>query len=534
MALRSCRATAGVFLCLLATAAFAAPAGDVRVVEAVRSGDADALRALLNERADVNAPQADGATALAWAAHRNDLEAADLLIRAGADVNAANTYGVSPLSLACANGNAAMVGKLLDAKANPNAEQVTGETALMTCSRSGSVEAVNLLLTRGADPNASEKQKGQTALMWAVSRKHAAVAKALIEGGADVNAASKVAELTPPMRAVTYTKDVYFPKFSGGFTPLMFAARSGDLESARVLLAAKADINAVPKADGIGDGSALVVATASGHEDLAVFLLENGAKPNTADGYGITPLHWALMEGIRNLVGGGSSPTDRFWYHANMPNLVKALLARGADPNARIQHDFPPYDNTLFGHTLGNNLPQISLAGATPFMLAAASGDVGSMRVLVEGRGDPKLVTTDSTSPLMVAAGVGRERETLSEDQHQRFLEAVKLSVMLGGDVNARNKEGRTALHAAAFLGAKEAITFLVEKGANLEATDMYGQTPLSIALGDPEGKVYRQLPGDAYDYRFRQPRVQKEVADLLVQLGAKPFTGKYRDRSGE
>ncbi|HXG46952.1 MAG TPA: ankyrin repeat domain-containing protein, partial [Methylomirabilota bacterium] len=240
--------------------------------------------------------------------------------------------------------------------------------------------------------------------------------------------------------------------------------------------------------------------------------------------------------GIKALSGGGAAPTDRFWYHPNLPALVKALLARGANPNARIARDFPPYDNLLFGHTLGNNLPQISLVGATPYLLAAATGDVGTMRLLVEARGDPKLVTVDSTTPLMVAAGVGVERGDRGEQDRQKALAAAKLALLLGADVNAVNREGRTALHGAVLLGDQEMIRFLVENGADLEAKDMYGQTPLSIALGDPEGLIYRQLPGDAYDYRFRQPRPggQKEIADLLLQLGAKPFTGKYRDRSGE
>jgi ankyrin repeat protein len=505
------------------------------LVSAVKQGDRGTVQALLDQRVDVNAAQADGTTALTWAVQRDDIDTAKLLLSAGANANIATVYGVTPLSLACTNRNAALVEALLAANANPGVAQVTGETPLMTCARTGNVAAVKLLLDRGADPNARETG-GQSALMWAAAQKHSDVVRALVEAKADVNARSKERELPALLRAVTYTKDVHFPRYAGGYTPLMFAARMGDVASARILLDAGAKIDDKPKADGIGDGTPLVIATASGHEDLAVFLLERGADPNAADGFGITSLHWALSEGIKSLVGGGSTATDRFWYHPNMPKLVRELLVKGADPNARIARDFPPYDNLLFGHTLGNNLPQITLVGATPYLLAAATGEVATMRLLVESRGDPKLVTVDSTGPLMVAAGVGTERGDRSPEGEAQALEAAKLAIMLGGDVNAKNREGRTALHAAAFLGDREMIRFLVEKGADLEAKDLYGQTPLSIALGDPEGLIYRQLPGDAHDYRFRQPRPggQKEIAELLLELGARPFTGKYRDRSGE
>ena len=523
---------------LLSVASLSAASGDLRLVEAVQQGDPEAVRSLLEEQADVNTPQPDGATALAWAAHRNDLETAELLIRAGADVNAANDHGVTPLSLACTNRNAAMVGKLLQAGADPNAALETGETVLMTCASTGSVEAVELLLSRGADGNAKETQKGQTALMWAVAGKHSEVARALIEHGAVVHARSKISLTLEPFTSVSsngeglsYSADVHFPKSAGGFTPLLFAAQQGDVDSARILLAAGADVNeATPE-----DGSALVVATASGHQKLALFLLEQGADPNATDAYGITALHYALHEGLLTISGARRKPTDRFgWLRPNMPELMKALLEKGADPNARIAKEFPPYDYVPIARSNGNTIAQLNQVGVTPFLLATASSDVSAMRVLVEGRADPLLMTEDQVSPLAVAAGLGKERMARTAEQRKSALEAVKLAVELGADVNAIAADGRTALHGAAYLGANEMIQFLVEQGANLETKDMYGQTPLSIALGDPEGLVYRQLAGGRYDDRFRKPKVQKKTAELLVQLGATPFTGEYRDRSGE
>lgn len=534
-------------LFFLATTFAAGPAADLRndfrLIDAVKNRDQSAVRLLLKDRADVNVQQADGATALIWAADRNDLETLETLIGAGANVNAANDYGVTALSLACNNRNAAMVEDLLKAKANPNAAQVTGETPLMTCSRSGSADAVKALLAHGANPNAKEAERGQTALMWAAAQKHSDVVQALIESGADVHARSAVLPVIQHTYPITYTPNIHFPQTKGGFTPLMFAAQAGDLDSVRILLTAGAKINDATSED----GSALVLASMNGQQNVALYLLEKGANPNVTDGYGMTALHWALQEGIKTLYGRPAD-NDPVWEHTNMAELVKALLVHGANPNARVTHDFDPYIHR-FARNRGNDLPQVGLTGATPFLLAAASGDYALMRVLVEGKADPKVATVENLSPLMVAAGVGVERsahnatgvgggqaegEYFSEEQEKKILEAVKLAVRMGDDVNAPGPGGRTALHGAAFWGATEVIKFLVENGADLEAKDMYGETPLTIALGDPGQLVYRQLPADDFDFTFRNPKAHKKAADLLVKLGAKPYDGPVADRSGQ
>ncbi len=529
---------------LLLATSLAAAGGDLRLVDAVRSGDKEAVRSLLEEHADVNAARADGTTPLAWAVHQDDLEIADLVIRAGSIVNAANDFGITPLSLACVNRSTAMVEKLLQAAANPNISDLTGETPLMACAHTGSVDAVKLMIARGADVNAKETQREQTVLMLAVAGKHSEVVRVLVDHGADVNARSRISSLDTPVRSPTYFPDVHFPTTTGGFTPLLFAAQQGDIESARILLEAGADVNYATSED----GSALVVATASGHEKFALFLLEKGADPDAKDGYGITALHWAIQEGLHALSGAGSSPTDRFWWRPNMPELVKSLLVYGTNPDARIEKDFAPYDYPPVGRTIGNKLPQISLVGATPFLLAAAVGDVNLLRVLLEGKADPRLATDQNTTPLMVSAGLGRERLRRrggGDDQaggSKFFLEAAKLIMNLGGaDVNAAERHGkRTALHAATYMGSEEMIRFLGEHGADLEAKDKYGQTPMTMALGDPEGMAFRPLPGAAVDYTFRgvgtagTSPAAKKVVDLLLELGAAPFTGEYRDRSGE
>jgi ankyrin repeat protein len=522
-------------LCSLAFAVKLPAAGDLRLAEAARDRNHAAVVALLSEKVDVNAPQADGTTALAWAAHWEDVEILERLLRAGADPNRATDYGVTPLSLACGKGNAVIVDKLLKAGANPDIAQWNGETPLMTCARTGDVSAVKLLLSRGADVNASTR-RGQTALMWAAAERHPDVVAALIQSKANVNAKSHVLGGFEPATYITYGIHEHAPEnekdlagsrnsdgemmqvhqdpatSKGGFTALMFAAQQGDLESSRRLLEAGANVNeASPEY-----GSALVMATASGHQKVAEFLLEAGADANLADGFGIFPLHYALQEGIALLASSRSRiPTDSEWIRPNMPGLVKVLLEHGADPNVRIGKGFPPFDHPTYQRTTGNSMPQLRQPGASAFLLAAATYDADLMRLLVSKGADPRLATEDGTTPLMVATGMGRYDEFSSEEE-QRAFQAVQLAVELGADINAANNGGRTALHGAAYMGSNAMIELLVKSGANLETKDKYGQSALSIAEG--------RSAGDGLDKRFRGPRPHKSAAELLLKLGAVPL----------
>jgi ankyrin repeat protein len=459
---------------LLAAASLAAGGNDLRLVEAVKKQDKEGVHRLLAQKVDVNAPQADGATALHWAAHWDDLDTADLLIRAGANVNAADDLGVTPLALACTNARAAVVERLLSAGANANITLPTGETALMTAARTGNVEVVKALLTRGANVKASEAVHGQTALMWALSERHPEVARVLIESGADVHARSK-----------------------RGFMPIMFAAQQGDLEAVRTLIAAGANVN-----DATPDGSTpLLVATQSGHEGLAAFLVEQGADSNVADSLGGTALHYAVqIQAESRYLGAYPVQLDTRHKTAKF-ELVTALLKDGANPNARLTKDLPRPPGDLGGFS------GTSQAGATPFFLAAANGDVTLMRVLAASGANPLLPTLDKATPLMAAVGFTR-LEGGSRVPESSALEAAQLTVELGADVNAVDKTGMSALHGAAYYQETKVIQFLVAKGATPDVRDSRGRTPLSIAEGEPVRGGSNQYPN-------------KETVDLLRKLGA-------------
>jgi uncharacterized protein len=494
----------------------AAANGDFRLVEAAKNQDQQRVRTLLNQHADVNVRSDDGSTALLWAAHWNDVATADLLLRAGANANAANDFRMTPLSAACTNGSTALVELLLKAGASPNAPIATGETPIMTCASSGTTDAVRMLIERGADVNAKEPSQNQTALMWAAAEHHPEMVQTLIDAGADLQAHTRK-----------------------GFTALHFAAREGDLEITRLLLGAGVNVNirsqpdpsdpAQARGDGPGRGrtasgsaprgaapagpayqatlsagsTPLLVATVRGQVPLALFLLEQGADANIGDA-GFMPLHWAAGTwegGVSNPVYGFIDPMSGIPQRQAKLQLVKALLAHGANPNARMGKRPPGFAGGY------EDAP-----GATPFLLASAAADLEMMRLLLTAGADPAQVTDTKATPVMAASGLNRGigENPIGEAQ---ALETVTFLLELGADVKGDTTNGENALFGAAYRGWNMLLQLLIDNGAHVNAVSKAGVTPWLAASGFGD-----RLGGVLYN---------KEGADLLLKHGADPKLGK-------
>ena len=452
------------FLLATAQVALAAAGADPRLIKAVRSKDVATVRALIKQRVDVNAAQGDGATALHWAAHVDDVTIADVLIRAGAKAAVSNDNGFTPLHLACTNRNGAMVERLLAAGADANAASINGETVLMTCSRGGEPRAVKALLVKGARVNVKEHAHDQTALMWAAAQRHPEVTELLIEAGADINTKSRTySQIVVGEQTQRFGREeLNYTVLRGGSTPLLFAARSGDTASARLLLSAGANVN-----DALPDGtSALVLAAHSGHGETAALLLEKGANPDAAES-GYTALHAAVLRSDLN--------------------LVKTLLAHKANPDLRQTKGTP-----LRRDTTDFNLPA-TLIGSTPYLLAARFLEPEIMRALAAGGADITLTMRDGTTALMLATGAssgnGSNRRGIAVidggvvEPESAVLATVAAALEIGADVNAANQAGDTALHAAAARGFDSVVQLLADKGAQLNAKNKRGLTPLAALM---------------------------------------------------
>ncbi|HLK69720.1 MAG TPA: ankyrin repeat domain-containing protein [Bryobacteraceae bacterium] len=564
-------------LCGLSMAALLAAAGpDTRLADAAMRGDKAAVRSLLKEKAPINTSQGDGATALHWAAFRDDQEMAQMLLDAGADVKAETREGsITPLFMACTNGSAGMVERLLKAGADANAVKSNGTTALMIAAASGGADAVKLLLDHGADVKAKEMAHGQTALMFAASLNRADVVKLLLKRGADPNLSSNVAKLervtfdvdgnvvpNAPARAGRgaaaaataaaaddaektdsglpgsgrggragdpaanggrgqFAPRQVGPSYMGGMTALLYAARDGQMDAARELLAGGADINQVSTGDKI---SPMVMAIVNGHLDVAKMMLDRGADPNLVSEAGLTALYTVIDVQWAPHAWFPQPITEQ--EQVNYLDLMKALIDHGANVNARL-------GKKIWFRSFTHDVTWVDPAGATAFWRAAQSTDMAAMKLLIEHGADPKLTNTAGDTPLMVAAGIGWGAN-FTTNAPGSPLPAVKYCVELGNDLNAVDARGYTALHGAAYIGNNEMVSYLVEKGAKVDVRTKAGDTVADMANGPnrfgiphPETVALLEKLGspNSHNCRSDQCLVAPKEDTATPRRGAQPAT---------
>ena len=494
----------GLCLTLLLSAADA----DLRLVQAVQNGDIQAVRSLLQQKADVNAAQGDGMTALHWAVYKDDLETAQLLLQAGANVNVTTRINaLTPLIMASKNGDAALIAALLKSGADSNTATTDGMTPLMAAAASGHVDAAALLLDQGANVNAKEASHGQTALMFAAAENRGAMISLLAARGADPKVATSVVKLEAaklddngnPIPVKKGDETITGGNsFMGGMTALLFAARDGNLDAVHALLQAGADINQASAGE---HSTPLVIAIANGHYEVGKFLLDHGANPNIANIDGLTPLYATINMQYAPVSWAPNPLTDQ--EKITHLDLMKALLEHGADPNARLK-------KKLWFSPSSHDQQWINPTGATAFWRAAQATDLAAMHLLVSKGADPKIATNGGTTALMIASGLGWAGN-FSQTNAGSWMDSVKYCVDLGLDVNAADAQGYTPLMGAAWRGNNDIIQFLADHGAKLDARNKKGWSVTDMANGPA--------------LRSSVPMTHPETIAYLVKLGAPALT---------
>ena len=471
---------------LFAANAFAA----APIVDAAKANSLAAVQSLIKQKADVNAAEPDGTTALQWAARADNIDMARALLKAGADVKKANRYGITALQLAAVNGSGSMVKLLIEAGADVNAVLPEGETILMTAARTGRPEAIEALLTAGAKVDAREMCHGETALHWAAAENHADAVRLLTTHGADVD--DRSATETYRRRSGQSIMPL------GSWTPLMYAARENAVDAGRALTSRGARLDLVDP-DG---ATALVIAIINANYDFAAMLLDAGADPNIGDKDAGMAALYATADMHRLAVGHGR-PNPKPSGALDAVDLTKKLLDKKADPNAKLKAAIMQRQHTIGDSTLA--------AGATPLMRAAKSGDIAIVKLLLDAGADPKATLANGNNALMFAAGLGwRDGSPAAPSYDQGTPEdavaTIELLLTKGLDINGTNTTGDTALHAAVSgRAAPEIVRVLIQHGAKLDATNKRGQTPLALVTS------------------ARGTKDLSAIAELLKTASAKP-----------
>jgi ankyrin repeat protein len=485
----------------LGGASWAADPAGPALAAAARAGDHDAAVALIESGADVNEQAADGATALLWASHRGDVDLVERLIAAGADPNIPNEFGALALQEAAAEGDAEIVRLLLAAGADLESKTAEGQTALMAIARTGSIDAARALIDAGAEVNAVESWGGQTALMWAAAQHQPEMIAFLISKGANPNAQATARDWERRVTSEPRIKEMP----SGGFTPLLYAARQGCTECARELIKGGADPD-LADPDGV---TPIIAAALNFRWDVALYLAtEGGADVDQWDWYGRTPVFAAVDMAT---IPTGMRPDLPSMDKTTGQEVVAALLERGADPNYRLKLE-PAYRNIAYDRGADTN---VLTMGSTPLMRAVVSGDAVSTRLLIEHGADVNLVNGRGLTAAMLAAGVGRSATATRGEfvTQPQIIEVLRQLADAGADLNVRDGRGVSAAHGAAVLGWTDVVRFLAERGARLDVTDAQGRTPLDYATG--RGMGVRGADGPSH------PDTVQAIEELLTQQRA-------------